>query len=57
MFFVMFHSKHINIQVKLYSKLMSIEKARKHTGFRAFLLIKTYYLFSAYVSNPYSRLQ
>lgn len=36
---------------------MSIEKARKHTGFRAFLLIKTYYLFSAYVSNPYSRPQ
>lgn len=30
---------------------MSIEKARKHTGFRAFLLIKTYYLFSAYVNH------
>lgn len=30
---------------------MSIEKARKHTVFRAFLLIKTYYLFSAYVSS------
>lgn len=36
---------------------MSIEKARKPVCFRAFLLIKTYYLFSAYVSNPYSRLQ
>lgn len=32
---------------------MSIEKARKHTVFRAFLLIKTYYLFSAYVSSPF----
>ena len=36
---------------------MSFEKARKHTVFRAFLLIKTYYLFSAYVSSLYSRLQ
>lgn len=46
-----------DIMYYIYSKLMSIEKARKHTVFRAFLLIKTYYLFSAYVSSPYSRLQ
>lgn len=47
----------LDIMYYIYSKLMSIEKARKPVCFRAFLLIKTYYLFSAYVSNPYSRLQ
>ena len=36
---------------------MSIEKARKHTVFRAFLFIKTYYLFYVIFVIPLIKLR